>query len=292
MGLGVSTFEYDEVDRVTKKVTVAGPVYYSYDLSGVKAEVTDPNLEAVQSAYDAAGRLTRTTVVGAPNRESYYRYDDAGLIARKVLSGDRALSYYSHDVAGRLTELVNRDDADAVLTSFAYQRNENGAVTRINHESNEWTYFTYDALDRLTEERRTQNPTIYGFEYEYDAASNRTCEEDLVSAAVTSYSPNALNLIASETTGAMETVYEYDQAQRMKTRYSADEATYFSHDQRGLPTKLEFAVASGTPDNTREFRYTGTGERAALVGELGSGYQTYLAYDGSKVLTERDQFFT
>ncbi|MCO5167809.1 MAG: polymorphic toxin type 44 domain-containing protein, partial [Planctomycetes bacterium] len=90
--------------------------------------------------------------------------------------------------------------------------------------------------------------------------------------------------------GADEIAYEYDLAQRMKRRASAEEATYFSHNQRDLPTKVEFEVESGTPEATREFKYNGTGERVAIVGELGAGYETRLAYDGTRLLTERDEF--
>jgi hypothetical protein len=138
------------------------------------------------------------------------------------------------------------------------------------------------------------NPILYGFEYEYDAASNRTRKEDLVSGEVTTYTPDALNLIANEVSsvGPTTTSYEYDQAQRMRTRYSPTLATYFVHDQRSLPTRLEFAVSAGFPNTTHEFGYTGAGERALMIGGQGGTTATYLAYDGSRLLTERDEFFT
>ncbi|MCW8138366.1 MAG: RHS repeat protein [Planctomycetota bacterium] len=287
-GLGVSEFEYDAMDRLVEKTTVAGVVAYEYDLSGMKTRVTDPNSEATTHAYDEAGRLIRATVLDTPNRENYFHHDRSGLIERKVLADNKVVSYYAYDVAGRLSSLVNRDDAAAVISSFVYQRNPNGAVTRAEHEDGEFTYYAYDALDRLTEERRVQNPTVYGFAYQYDAASNRVRKEDLVSSDVTNYTVDARNLIQSEVTGADEIAYEYDLAQRMKRRASAEEATLFSHNQRDLPTKVEFE--SETPEATREFKYNGTGERVAIVGELGAGYETRLAYDGTRLLTEKDEF--
>ncbi|MCO5167393.1 MAG: hypothetical protein M9894_13670 [Planctomycetes bacterium] len=287
-GLGVSEFEYDAMDRLVEKTTVAGVVAYEYDLSGMKTRVTDPNSEATTHAYDEAGRLIRATVLDTPNRENDFHHDRSGLIERKVLAGNKVVSYYAYDVAGRLSSLVNRDDAAAVISSFVYQRNPNGAVTQVEHEDGEFTYYAYDALDRLIEERRVQNPTVYGFAYQYDAASNRVQKVDLVEDETTNYTVDARNLIQSEVTGADEIAYEYDQAQRMKRRASAEEATVFSHNQRDLPTKVEFE--SETPEATREFKYNGTGERVAIVGELGPGYETRLAYDGTRLLTEKDEF--
>ncbi|MCO5168646.1 MAG: hypothetical protein M9894_20080 [Planctomycetes bacterium] len=284
-GLGVSEFEYDAMDRLVEKTTVAGVVAYEYDLSGMKTRVTDPNSEATTHAYDEAGRLIRATVLDTPNRENYFHHDRSGLIERKVLAGDKVVSYYAYDVAGRLSSLVNRDDAAAVISSFVYQRNPNGAVTQVEHEDGEFTYYAYDALDRLTEERRVQNPTVYGFAYEYDAASNRVQKVDLVEDETTNYTVDARNLIQSEVTGADEIAYEYDQAQRMKRRASADEATVFTHNQRDLPTKVEFEVESGTPDPNQEFLYTGTGERAVMVSS--SFGPTLLAYDGTRLLLEK-----
>ncbi|MCO5170154.1 MAG: hypothetical protein M9894_27790 [Planctomycetes bacterium] len=284
-GLGVSEFEYDAMDRLVEKTTVAGVVAYEYDLSGMKTRVTDPNSEATTHAYDEAGRLIRATVLDTPNRENDFHHDRSGLIERKVLAGNKVVSYYAYDVAGRLSSLVNRDDAAAVISSFVYQRNPNGAVTQVEHEDGEFTYYAYDALDRLVEERRVQNPTVYGFAYQYDAASNRVQKVDLVEDETTNYTVDARNLIQSEVTGADEIAYEYDQAQRMKRRDSAEEATVFTHNQRDLPTKVEFEVESGTPDPNQEFHYTGTGERAVMVSS--SFGPTLLAYDGTRLLLEK-----
>ncbi|MCW8137751.1 MAG: RHS repeat protein [Planctomycetota bacterium] len=295
--LGVSTFEYDPMDRLLRKVTVAGPVYYSYDLSGLKTSVTDPNEDEVFDHHDEAGRLVRVTTVDYVEdepppppivRENYFHFDRSGLIERKVLAGDKVVSYFAYDEAGRVSELLNLDDTGAVLTSQVYQRNPNGGVTRVAHENGEFTYYSYDALDRLVEERRVQNPTVYGFAYQYDAASNRTQRADLVEPTkTTDYVINALNLIQSETTDSVETAYEYDQAQRMTLRASPSLATYFTHDERDLPTRLEFESTDVFTDDPREFHYTGTGERAVIVGELGGTTPTLLAYDGTKLLTER-----
>ncbi|MCO5168154.1 MAG: hypothetical protein M9894_17570 [Planctomycetes bacterium] len=292
--LGVSTFEYDPMDRLLKKVTVAGPVYYTYDLSGLKTSVKDPNEDEILDEHDEAGRLVKTTTIDYDPedppvvRENDFYYDRAGLIAKKVLADDKVVSYFYYDEAGRLAELLNLDSTGAPITSQVYQRNPNGAVTRVAHENGEFTYYSYDALDRLVEERRVQNPTVYGFAYQYDAASNRTQRADLVTPAkTTDYVVNALNLIQSETSDSVQTVYEYDQAQRMTRRASPSLATYFTHDERDLPTKLEFESTGDFTDDPREFHYTGTGERAVIVGELGGTAPTLLAYDGTKLLTER-----
>ena len=62
-----------------------------------------------------------------------------------------------------------------MLTYFAYARNASGGIEKTIHESGQYTYYTYDALDRITRDERynSSNTLLYGFLYNFDAATNR-----------------------------------------------------------------------------------------------------------------------
>jgi hypothetical protein len=86
------------------------------------------------------------------------------------------------------------------------------------------------------------------------------------------------------------TYFAHDAARRMTSARQGGSAqsAYFSYDQRDWVTKAAFAKTS-SPDTTHEWGYTGSGERVLMIGGQGGTTPTYLAYDGSKLLTERDE---
>lgn len=209
---GTFTSSYDALNRLTKKVTQAGTVYYAYDKSGLKSDLKDTDLTESTFAYDAAGRLTSVTFLDASPRAAYYLYDASGMATTKVLpnkagTGYSVCSYYVYDNAGRLSRFENRTPpANAILTYFAYQRNANGAIEQIFHEAGDYTYYVYDPLDRMTVDTRfaSGNSMIYGFYYNYDAASNRYFKYDAAggpdpSNKTTYYAFDPRNVMTKET---------------------------------------------------------------------------------------------
>jgi hypothetical protein len=86
------------------------------------------------------------------------------------------------------------------------------------------------------------------------------------------------------------TYFAHDAARRMTSARQGGSAqsAYFSYDQRDWVTKAAFAKTS-SPDTTHEWGYIGSGERVLMIGGQGGTTPTYLAYDGSKLLTERDE---
>jgi YD repeat-containing protein len=172
-------FEYDKLDRVTKKVTQAGTVYYAYDKTGLKTSLKDADLNESVYVYDGAGRLSKVELDAA--RTTYLHYDDSGMVVKKLLHQSKVQTYYTWDRAGRLEHLVNLDDSGNEITYFHYTRDENGAPTRIDRKTNGGEYHTlqYDDLDRLELEDHLQPSTpmdlsLFRADYAYDAAGNRT----------------------------------------------------------------------------------------------------------------------
>lgn len=288
-----TSFEYDKLGRLTKKWnSLSGAVYYAYDASGKRTSLKDPDLKESVYVHDAAGRLSKLEV-GA-GRTAYFGYDASGLMTRRVFPGGPSTgfihAYYLWDEAGRLAQLENRGPTYGDLINyFSYERDQVGAITRIRHKGEQFTYWSYDELNRLTRELRV-NPfgSVIDSSYGYDAASNRTLEVDEVAGEVSYYSLDSLNQITQvwEKVGDSTTYFNYDSSQRMTgSLVPGGESAYFTHDQQDRITELSFAAAS-SPDSTRLFSYSGVGERIRLKVGTGSFTETYMTYDGGKLLRE------
>ena len=283
-GLGVSVNEYDAMNRLKTKVTLAGAVYYDYDLSGKKLRLIDADAGLSYYVYDEAGRLQQLVLDGT--RTADYEYDPSGMLRTKRLPSSKVMSYYQYDVAGRLKLLRNVDETNTPLSYFSYDRNENGAAIWIRREGAIQQYYEYDARDRLTlDELRDGSTPIYGFRYHYDAASNRARKDDEVQDRAVYYTYDARNLLMQEVlshTGAA-TYFDFDQALRLRVEHSTSEARYYSYDQRDQPTQIRHEAPSD-PDVQHDFSYNGLGERVRVAE---GSTEAYWSYDGSKLIRER-----
>ncbi|MGE0709151.1 MAG: SMP-30/gluconolactonase/LRE family protein [Planctomycetota bacterium] len=297
-GTGVdSTFEFDKLDRLTKKQNLGGAVYYSFDASGMKKTMKDPDLRESVFEYDAAGRLERVEFDAA--RTAYYVHDGSGMPTRRVFPGGPGagpmMAYYTWDLAGRLEQLENRGPTVGDLINyFHYSRNELGAQTQIRHQGNAHSYFQYDALDRMTQDRRlTSVATVYSNEYVYDAAGNREVKIDLDADERTYYTYDVRNLVDQEHVleTSATTYHAWDESQRLtSSRVPGGLSTYFAHDQRFEIEEIDFKDPGGTIDPKHAFAYTGTGERVHLkLGEQFSS-EVYFTHDGEKLIREADDF--
>lgn len=295
-GLGVNYFDYDAMDRLTKKVTNTGALYYSYDLGGRKRTLKDRSFNENYYVYDGAARLSYEVLDSG--RAAYFLYDASGLVTRKRLptsgAGGAMTSYYTYDSARRVTQIAHKHSTGATSQSFDYVRDPNGQPTITSSPNFVDTYYTYDALDRLTFEdwQSKTHVSVYGFRYAYDAASNRT-NKSVVSSPTseTYYEYNAVNLVTKEhVLGGSTTYYAYDSSQRMtsaRTTAAGGQSAYFAHDQRSWVTGIDF-TSSGGADAARSFVYTGLGERVVV----NDSATTYWQHDGRKLILERSNFGT
>jgi len=291
-GLGVSYFDYDKVGRVTKKTTATGAVYYAYDLSGMKTSLKDPDLRENVYVYDAVGRLTHEQV--AAGRTAYLAYDKAGLVTRRASPGNVVVAYYSYDAAGRLKQQENKfmSGANTLLSYFAFNRNPNGAPTWVRNEGGDSTYYQYDPLDRLTREFRLPTGTGRNYDtyYAYDPAGNRTLKVNATLSQNSYYTYDVRNLLQKEwNKDAPETTYfTYDSARRMTTqKIAGGQSSYFVYDQRDRVTVLGFSKAA-SPDSPQYLSYNGVNERVSLKVGTGAAEDLRLAYDGKKLLVEKN----
>jgi len=288
--------EYDKLDRVTKKVTLAGAVYYAYDASGKRSQLKDPDLNVSDYVYDSRGRLEKLQL--AAGRTAYFTYDRSGKLTERASPNEVNVAVYTYDSAGRVSELRNQHPVAGDVSVFLYSRDDNGQVFEVDMEQGAdsfTSYFEYDARERLTREYvlpDTGNNYHYDLEHGYDAASNRVKKHDGKASETTYFSLDTRNLPSKEwnkTTG--ETAYyTWDDSQRLERRREtgSGQSSYYAHDQRSQVTGIEFAKAS-SPDAEHAFSYNALGERVRVRDTDpggGSPDETYWAYDGIKLLRE------
>jgi len=283
--------EYDKLDRVTKKVTLAGAVYFAYDKSGKRTQLKDPDLNVSDYVWDSRGRLEKIQL--AAGRTAYFDYDRSGKLTERASPNDINVAAYTYDVAGRVSEVHNQHHADGDISVYRYTRDALGQVLEENtyFRPDVFTrYYEYDAKERLTHEYVLADLAgsyyAYDLEHSYDLASNRTKKHDAKAGETTYFSYDERNTPTEEwnkTTGATR-YYSYDDSQRLASQKAtgADQSSYYTHDQLNRATLIEFAKAS-SPDTDREFSYNALGERVRVVDGQG---ETYWAYDGEKVLRQ------
>jgi len=252
--------EYDKLDRVTKKVTLAGAVYYAYDASGKRTQLKDPDLNVSDYVYDSRGRLEKLQL--AAGRTAYFTYDKSGKVTERRTPEDLLVAKLSYDTAGRLSSLINEHESPSIVwNSMQYHRDANGQITLIGDENtSEDVTYVYDQKERLIREQRVpvSGQRGYDFYYQYDAASNRIMKHDRKPTTPESiyYAYDARNLVEHEwnkTTG-VTSYFEHDHSQRMLSKKvtGGAQASYFTHDQRDQIAAIGFAKAS-SPDTDHAF---------------------------------------
>ena len=229
-------YEYDVENRLTRILHPDGSgVSYDYDVMGRRTRMTDP-LGTTSYAYDIHGRLVKIT---DPNRNTLqYAYDPSGLLTQMVYP-DSSAAAFAWDVNGQLATVQDVSG----ITSYEYDLG--GKLTGRTLPNGVVTRYEYDDATRLTVIRHTSSSgaLLLGFEYELDAAGNRTqvTRTDANSTQVTHYEYDSLNrLVQVAYPDGEEVTYEYDATgNRTKMVSSKTEATRYSYNSLGWLTELD-----------------------------------------------------
>jgi RHS repeat-associated protein len=260
-GTGESSYEYDQLDRMTRAENGHGDVVgYEYDLGEELTKITYPNGENVFRGFDEAGRLESVTDWLGGTTE--FAYDpDSDLEATTFPVGTGNVDEYTYDNSDRMSGVKFKSAGEETLASLAYLRDKLGQVEKATSAglpgAAELTY-GYDENERLTE----AGPASY----EYDAAGNIT------------EAPSAVNSYdnASQLENGTEVSYSYDElGERTKTTPASGPATTYKYDQAGNLISVERPSEGEAPAIGESLAYDGTELLASQTNGLTTRYLTW-----------------
>ncbi|HHZ1648954.1 TPA: RHS element protein, partial [Escherichia coli] len=243
-------YEYDRFGQMTAVHREEGiSLYRRYDNRGRLISVKDAQGHETRYEYNAAGDLT--AVITPDGNRSETQYDAWGKAVSTTQGGlTRSMEY---DLAGRITT------QGGLTRSMEYDLA--GRITTLTNENGSRSEFTYDALDRLVQQRgfdgRTQR-------YHYDLTGKLTQSED----------------------EGLVTLWHYDESDRLTHRtVNGEPAEQWQYDEHGWLTEIshlseghQVAVHYGYDDKGRL-----AGERQTVhnpeTGELLWQHETEHAYN-------------
>ncbi len=271
-GRGVSTAGYDERNRVVQVSDADGGVIeYQYDAAGNLLSRVSQNQSLVY-LYDARNRLTQVTrsVDGEMPSVTRYEYDDDG--NRSVmLGGDGLRTEYGYDRRHRLTSLVKRTAAGALLFAMQYTVDASGMRTAIAESDAvgplRSVLYEYDASRRLTRETIDHRDDAKDrlSVWTYDAVGNRLTQAVTAAAAAeaTAYAYDANDRLQQESrvggAGAGTTTYTYDDNGNTLTKSAPSGVTSYRYDDANR------LVEAQTPEGTTNYVYNADGLRVRQI---------------------------
>jgi RHS repeat-associated protein len=194
---GATTYEYDALDRLKRKVAPQGALTYAYDEAGnlISTRSSNANGLSVNYAYDALNRLSTVTDNRLGASQTVYDYDEVGNLSGYVY-GNGVRTTHTYNSLNRLTEITG--GKASTLASYAYTLGPTGNRLSVAELGGRQVSYTYDDLYRLTSETVASDPAGKNgsASYTYDAVSNRKAR-------------------ASSLPGVASTTHEYDANNRL-----------------------------------------------------------------------------
>ena len=194
------TYGYDDDDDLMSVITKyaalpsAASITYTYDQDGSRATMGTP-AGTFSYTYDNAGQLQSLT--NPYSEQSQWVYKDNGWLQSQQL-GNNAITTYSYDALGRLTDVANKNASATLLSEFSVPTYNQAAGIPAGYDGvgslkalqvtvpgatgySGTTTFTYDAgstdptqqRSQLTQESSTRVGG-YTSNFGYDAAGNPT----------------------------------------------------------------------------------------------------------------------
>jgi RHS repeat-associated protein len=255
------TYGYDVLDNITSVATQASTTTYIYDQMNRLDLVKDGTRLLADYDYDLVGNLTQT----------------------KMADGSTETSQY--DLRNRLTNITAKNVTGTVFASYAYTLDPVGNRTKVVENTGRTVDYTYDAVDRLTEEKITDavagNRTIG---YIYDPVGNRLNKTDTLSSS-TSYSYDANNRLKTTTAGTKVTNFTYDNNGSLKLR--SDGTNSVAYDWLNDGENRLISVNNGT--TLSKYEYDAFGSRVSSTTDgVKTNYLTAPIWGLPDVLMEYD----
>lgn len=182
---GVTSYRYDNRNRLVEKATPQGTLFYAYDANGSVTNIRSSNVNGVSLSYgyDELNRLSE--VVDPHTGRTSYTYDNVGNLRGYTLP-NLVNTFYEYNAFNRLTN-VNVSSVLGTIANYAYTVGAAGnrliateTLIRdpLNPQPTTLTrLYGYDRLYRLTNETigGTWFATPATLDYSYDKVGNRLC---------------------------------------------------------------------------------------------------------------------
>ncbi|GAF84076.1 unnamed protein product, partial [marine sediment metagenome] len=273
-GLGDITCKtYDELNQLSSTTVDYGPfnktISYTYDASGNRKTMTDPDGGITTYEYDQVNRLL--SITDPSSNVTTYEYDNAGR-RTKLTNQNSVNTTYTYDAANRLLNLTNTKSNEDVISSYSYQYDNVGNKLNMTEVDGNITCYEYDAMDRLINVAYPDGSTT---QYTYDGVGNRLTQ--VVDGVPTSYIYDADNRLLSAGT----TNYSYDNNGNLVTKTNASNTTTYQYDYENRLTKVTL------PDTTQvTYQYSLFWNRLSKTITNGT---TYYLYDFEDILMELNE---
>ncbi|RAV02633.1 polymorphic toxin type 47 domain-containing protein [Paenibacillus sp. YN15] len=301
---GATEYSYDKLGRMLSEKNPLGNVTaYAYnafgqvkavtdalghtmenktDLAGNLVSASDKRGSAVLFSYDGARRVTekRTPLERDESGNTVYavetyRYDPAGNMIRKSLSGSRetdflrttAYTYYENGLLH--TEL----DGSGGLTQYAYDKSGNMVKRERLREADRYDteLFEYDGLNRLTRHIRLAEQE--SLEIDSGLAATPALQDPAYPGMVRLITGYEYDLLGNKVKEIRPLAYAYEEADTVNRELYA---TRYVYDALNRPV-AEIRKHQGADVQVR-YSYDASGNRIAVENERGA--VTAYAYDG------------
>ncbi|WP_377479990.1 MAG: polymorphic toxin-type HINT domain-containing protein [Microcoleus anatoxicus] len=285
-GRGVTRYGYDNYDRLQ---TVTTPdqkvVQYGYDLlSNITSLVTPTGTTTY--GYDALNRLD--TVKKGTRILADYDYNAAGNLSKTTLANG-SVEERNYDTRNRLKQIATKNSTGTIFSDFKYTLDGVGNRKKVEEFDGRTVDYTYDALNRLTQEKMvggvTSNRTL---DYTYDLVGNRLTRNDS-GTGLANYSYDANNRLRQLTQGSQTTAFNYDNNGSIIQRNDGTQTVNYDWFNDG-ENRLAGVTNSG-PGGTSgtNFVYDAFGNRVASIANgVRTNYLTASAGGLPEVLMEYD----
>lgn len=306
---------------------------FTFDKDNNLTGITDARSVASSRTFDAVDRLTALSVTGYSAENESFTYDDttsgnkgvgrltsvsdeSGSTSRvydnfgniteevRVIGGKTYTTYYSYDLANRITEIIYPSgryvdytyDSSGYLTTVTTKPSSGGSVTTlassITHKPfgpvSSFTYGNSEALTRtfdnnywLTNLTTTYSSTdVQNLDYGYDYAGNLTGITDNVNSGRSeTYTVDDLNRLHTASGAYGSYTYTFDNNGGMATK-SDGTTTYTTTNVSS--SNLPDHISDGT--NTRSFTWTSNGNMATDDRTFVGGGAASFTYGGRNLL--------
>ena len=229
-GSGVSSYSYDQRNRMLTKASSAGTLTYTYDPTGNVATMRSSNANgtSVDYAWDAANQLVSVTDNRIPGGLTTVAYAVTGR-PNQVVQPSGVTATYAYDAMNRITSLGWQKGAALASSTSTY--NARGQRLTATELSGRQAAYGYDAVARLTSETVSGDAGGVGhngvIDYSLDPTGNRLSRTSALTAlpSSTTYGYDANDQLTTDaydangnTTASDGATYTYDFQNRLKSK--------------------------------------------------------------------------